>query len=209
MTLTITLEDEIEKEGELLIHAPNLSDAGFYEFCRSNPLLPIERTKEKDILVMAPADDFTDSRNAEAIGDLVIWNRSLDTPGKVSGATAGFTFPNGAVRSPDAAWTSADRWNTTPTSLRSPAIPFSHTVPDLVIEIMSPSDRLPKAREKMDEYIENGVLLGWLVDRANRTVYVYRPNIPMEMLRDPVEVCGDPELPGLVINMARVFQDTL
>lgn len=209
MTLTITLEDEIEKEGEVLIHAPNLSDAGFYEFCRRNPLLPVERTKERDILVMAPADDFTDSRNAELIGDLVIWNRSLTTPGKVSGATAGFTFPSGAVRSPDAAWTSATRWNAIPTSLRSPTIPFSHIAPDFVAEIMSPPDRLGKAQEKMEEYIANGVRLGWLVDRSTRTVYVYRPNVLVETLNDPATVSGDPELPGMQVNMTRVFQETL
>lgn len=209
MTLTITLEDEIEKEGEVLIHAPNLSDAGFYEFCRRNPLLPVERTKERDILVIAPADDFTDSRNAEIIADIVIWNRSLPTPGKVSGATAGFTFPSGAVRSPDAAWTSVDRWNAIPMSLRSPTVPFSHIAPDFVVEIMSPSDRLGKPQEKMEEYMTNGVKLGWLVDRAERKVHVYRPNVPVETLDDPATVSGDPELPGLFVNMARVFQDTL
>ena len=88
-------------------------------------------------------------------------------------------------------------------------IPFSHIAPDFVVEIMSPSDRLGKAQEKMDEYLANGVKLGWLVDRANRKVYVYRPNVPLETLDDPVTVSGDPELPGLSVDMARVFQDTL
>ncbi len=206
MTLTITLEDEIEKEGEVLIHAPNLSDAGFYEFCRHNPLLPIERTKERDILVMAPADSFGDSRNLETTTDLAIWNRTLPTRGIAFGPSAGFTLPNGAVHSPDAAWISADRWNALPASLRAP---FPHIAPDFVVEILSSSDRLPKAKDKMDEYIASGVCLGWLVDRANRTVFVYRPNAPVETLIDPVTVIGDPELPGLVVDMARVFQDTL
>ncbi|MBC7809004.1 MAG: Uma2 family endonuclease [Akkermansiaceae bacterium] len=211
MTLTITLEDEIAKEGEVRIHAPNLSDAGFYEFCRRNPLLPIERTKEMDILVMTPADSFGDSRNFELCLYLGNWNNALPTPGIAFGPSAGFTFPNGAIRSPDAAWISADHWNALPVPLRAP---FAHIAPDFVVEIMSPSDRLPKAQEKMHEYITSGVRLGWLVDRANRTVYVYRPNLAVATLLDatlldPMTVSGDPELPGLVVDMTRVFQDSL
>ncbi len=206
MTLTIELQDAIAKDGEVRIHAPNLTDAGFYEFCRNNPMLPIERTKEMDILVMMPADGFGDSRNAEVIGDLIIGNRALATRGITFGATAGFTLPNGAVRSPDAAWITADKWNALPAPLRAP---FPHIAPDFVVEIMSPSDRLTKAKDKMDEYVVSGVRLGWLVDRANRIVYVYRPNIAVATLLNPATVSGDPELPGLVVDMARVFQDSL
>ena len=210
MTLMITLEDEIAdvlaKDGEVVIHAPNLSDAGFYKFCRNNPLLPMERTKEMDILVMMPADGFGDNRNVEFLLDLGNGNRALPTPGLTFGPSAGFTLPNGAIRSPDAAWIPADRWNALPVPLRAP---FPHIAPDFAVEIMSPSDRLPKAQDKLEEYIANGVRLGWLVDRANRMVYVYRPNVPVDTLSDPATVAGDPELPGLTVNMARVFQETL
>lgn len=209
MTLTITLENEIEKEGELLINARTLSDQEFYEFCQRNPLLPIERNKERDIVVMAPADGFTSSRNFEFALDLGIWNRALSTPGVAFESSAGFTLPNGAVRSPDASWISAASWNAVPASLRSPVVPFSHIAPDFVVEIMSLSDRLKKSQDKMDEYIANGVKLGWLIDRANRTVHVYRPNTPTETLNGPATVSGDPELPGLTVNMARVFQDAI
>ncbi len=209
MTLTITLENEIEKEGELVIRAPHLTDDEFYEFCQRNPLLPIERTKEREIIVMAPADGFTSSRNFEFGLDLGNWNRALPNPGVAFDSSGGFTLPNGAVRSPDASWVSAANWTAVPIALRSPAIPFSHIAPDFVVEIMSPSDRLKKAQDKMDEYITNGVKLGWLIDRANRTVYVYRPNTPIETLVDPATVSGTPELPGLTVNMARVMQDSI
>ena len=79
-----------------------------------------------DILVTMPADGFGDSRNAETVGDLIIWNRALPTPGIVFGSSTGFTLPNGAVRSPDAAWISAANWNAIPAGLRSPVIPFTH-----------------------------------------------------------------------------------
>lgn len=206
MTLTITIENEIEKEGELLIHAPHLSDEEFFAFCQRNPLLPIERTKEKDIVVMAPADSFSDSRNSEFVIDLGVWNRTLQMPGIAFGPSAGFTLPNGAVRSPVAAWISAANWNALPSTMNAP---FAHIAPDFVIEIMSPSDRLKKTQDKMTEYITNGVKLGWLIDRAARTVYIYRPNAPVQTLNDPATVSGDPELPGLTVNMARVLQDSL
>ncbi|MBC7809185.1 MAG: Uma2 family endonuclease [Akkermansiaceae bacterium] len=206
MTLTITLENEIEKEGELVIRAPHLTDDEFYEFCQRNPLLPIERTKEREIIVMAPADAFGDSRNNEFSADLTFWNRSLTTPGIVFASSAGFTLANGAVRSPDAAWISAASWNALPANLRAP---FAHIAPDFVVEIMSPSDRLKKVQDKMHEYLASGVRLGWLIDRTNRTVYVYRPNTPLETLDDPATVSGDPELPGLTVNMARVLQDSI
>ena len=206
MNLTIDFGKEIEKEGEVTIPLRSLSDEEFYDFCQRNPLLPIERTKERDIIVMAPADAFGDSRNIEVTGELYVWNRTLTVPGIVFGPSAGFTLPNGAVRSPDAAWIPVALWNAIPTNLRAP---FPHIAPDFVAEVMSPSDRLKKAQEKMDEYVANGVKLGWLIDRANRTVYVYRPNVPIETLNDPATVSGDPELPGLIVNMARVLQDTI
>jgi Uma2 family endonuclease len=158
---------------------------------------------------MAPADGFTSSRNLELALDLGIWNRALPVPGVAFESSAGFTLPNGAVRSPDASWVSAATWNAAPASLRSPAVPFSHIAPDFVVEIMSPSDRLNKTQDKMVEYLANGVKLGWLIDRANRTVYVYRPNVPMETLVNPASISGNPELSGLTVNMARVFQDTI
>lgn len=209
MNLTIDIEILIENEGEVLIRSPDLTDDEFYDFCQRNPLLPIERTKEREIVVMGPVDGFTSSRNAELTGDLAFWNRSLSNKGIAFGPSAGFTLPNGAVRSPDASWISAASWNAVPASLCSPAVPFLHIAPDFVVGIMSPSDRLKKTQEKMDEYIANGVKLGWLIDRANRTVYIYRPNIPTETLNDPATVSGDPELLGLTVNMARILQDSI
>jgi len=153
-----------------------------------------------------PADSFGDSRNAVVIGELYVWNSALPVPGIMFGASAGFTLSNGAVRSPDAAWISADRWNALPQAVRAP---FAHIAPDFVIEIMSPSDRLTKAREKMEEYLTNGVRLGWLLDRATRTAYIYRPGVPAETVENPAVLRGDPELAGLTVNTARVFSDTI
>ncbi|WP_390625511.1 MULTISPECIES: Uma2 family endonuclease [Nostoc] len=60
-------------------------------------------------------------------------------------------------------------------------------------------------QEKMQEYINNGALLGWLIDRQNRKVYIYRPNRELEILENPEAVIGTPELPGFVLRMAKIW----
>ncbi len=89
---------------------------------------------------------------------------------------------------------------------QSKRFPYPHLCPDFVVEVMSPWDRLAKAQEKMQEYMENGARLGWLIDRKNRTVYIYRPDTPEpEVLTDPQTASGDPEVPGFVADLTRVF----
>jgi Uma2 family endonuclease len=113
-----------------------------------------------------------------------------------------FVLPNGANRSPDAAWVRADRWNALTTDEQEA---FAPLCPDFVVELMSPSDRLAETQAKMDEYVANGARLGWLIDRKNRTIHVYRPGRPVEILPDPASVSGDPELPGFVLDLRRIF----
>lgn len=84
--------------------------------------------------------------------------------------------------------------------------PYPNLCPEFVVEVMSPSDRLTKSREKMREYIANGAKLGWLIDRENRAAYVYRPNeTDPKPLDDPQTLSGDPELPGFAADLSRVF----
>jgi Uma2 family endonuclease len=205
MSQMILLDRELEK-GDGILRLPVMSEDEFFEFCTRNPDLNAERNSMGDIVLMAPSEGFTDNRGSELHIDLGIWNRALPEPGMTFGSSAGFTLPNGAVRSPDVAWLARSRWQALTADERRN---FPHIAPDFVAELMSPSDRLKVAQEKMDEYLANGVRLGWLIDRKSRTVYVYRPGQPVEELSDPVSVSGDPELPGLVVNMARVLLDTL
>lgn len=204
MPLTIVLDNELEKGEEAFLRLPKMTQEEFYAFCERNPLLNVERNKDGEIVLMSPADTYGGTRNSELIIDIGMWNRSLPVPGLVADSSAGFTLPNGAERSPDASWISMEQWNAVPANRRRP---FAHTVPPFVVELMSPTDRLKRAQEKMDEYIENGIRLGWLIDRTNRRVYIYRPNQTREVLENPAFVSGDPELPGLTVNMARIFED--
>ena len=117
-------------------------------------------------------------------------------------SSVAFTFPNGAVRSPDCSWVTLARWEALPEAERDR---FSNLVPDFVLELRSPSDRLPVARAKMAEYMDNGVRLGWLLDPANRTVEIYRPGQDVEVLYQPATVSGEPVLPGFELNLEEIW----
>jgi len=118
------------------------------------------------------------------------------------GPDGGFRLPGGSRRSPDAAWFDSDRWAAAKegSELRFP--PFS---PEFVIEVRSPNDRLRVLREKMQEYIDNGVQLGWLIDPENRTVEIYRPQRPPEILNNPATVAGEGPVKDFVLSLDRIF----
>jgi Uma2 family endonuclease len=152
---------------------------------------------------MPPVTAWDDSRCAEFCTDLSLWNRSLPTPGLMFGPTAGFRLPNGAIRAPDASWMPRERWDALPDEAK---YPYLHLCPDFVVEIMSQTDRLSVLQEKMQEYRTNGARLGWLIDRKNSTIYVYRTGADAPEIRtDSATVSGDPELPGFAPDFSRVF----
>ncbi len=189
----------------LVLHlrpAIELSDEQFFQFCQLNPDLRIERTAEGDLEIMAPAELETSSRNALVTHQLTAW-ALRDGTGIVADSSGGFTLPNGAVRSPDAAWVRKSRLQGLTREQRKP---FPSLCPDFVIELRSPSDRLRAAQAKMQEYIANGATLGWLIDDANHRVYVYRPGAEVERLDDPATLSGDPELLGFVLDLKMVWE---
>ena len=205
MSVTVNIGDALT-HGYGLLRLPRMSSDEFWKFCQDNPTLQVERSAEGDIILMAPADGWTESRNNELQTDLSLWNRQLARPGLVFGSSGGFILPNGAERSPDQAWISREHWNSVPQKLRQK---FPHISPDFVVEMMSPSDRLKDAKAKMEEYVANGVRLGWLIDRKNQTVYVYRPGETVAVFENPATLSGSPELPGFIADLEQVFlQDT-
>lgn len=175
--------------------------AQFYEFCQANGDLRIERTAEGKVIVMPPAFSDTGNRNLKISQQLANW-ADQDGTGEVFDSSAGFTLPSGATRSPDAAWIKLEKWNALTNEQRAS---FAPICPDFVIELRSASDSLLSLQNKMQEYLDNGVSLGWLIDRKNRQVYVYRPGCQFEVLDNPVVVAGDPELPGFRLQMARIW----
>jgi Uma2 family endonuclease len=190
------------RDGQVQLRFPQMTLDEFITFCQHNTDLNLERNAEGDVIAMPPADAWGDSRNAEFVADLILWNRARSEPGIVFGPSAGFTLPNGAVRSPDAAWISRKRWDSLSTDAKAA---FAQICPEFVVEILSPTDSLVKTQQKMKEYLANGAELGWLFDRKNRTVYIYRPEKDVVTLTEVTEIAGDPEMPGLLIRLDQIF----
>jgi Uma2 family endonuclease len=178
-----------------------MTQAELYEFCQANQDLRIERTAQGEVIIMPPAFSDTGNRNFNIALQLGVWAEKNGT-GIGFDSSAGFTLPNGATRSPDASWIKLERWNVLTVTEQAS---FAPIYPDFAIELRSASDTLISLQTKMQEYIDNGVSLGWLIDRKNRQIYIYRPDRSPEVLEQPELVTGDPELPGFVLQMAKIW----
>ena len=178
------------------------SDDQFYEFCRLNCDLRVERTSNGDLLIMAPASFRTSHINLRIVTQLHGW-AGRDGTGLATESSGGFILPNSAVRAPDAAWTRHDRLNTVPPEEQDRFLPLC---PDFAMELLSLGDTLGSAQAKMSEYLDNGLRLGWLIDPFARRVHVYRPGLDTEVLDDPEGVDGDPVLPGFNLDLTVVWQ---
>ena len=178
-----------------------MSEQQFCEFCRTNPDLRIERTADGEIIIMPPAFADTGNRNGRIFGQLFVWSEA-DATGEAFDSSSGFTLPNGATRSPDAAWILSDRWNALSPEQQASFAPIA---PDFVVELRSSSDTLGSLKDKMAEYMANGVRLGLLIDRKNRQVYVYRPNQEPEILNDPESVSCEPEMSMFALKMTKIW----
>jgi Uma2 family endonuclease len=188
----------------MMVNLPSvepMTSEQFYEFCLANRDLRIERTASGEVIIMPPAFSDTGNRNFNIAAQLWNWTEQ-DGIGIGFDSSAGFTLPNGAMRSPDASWIKLERWN----ALTEPQkASFAPICPDFVIELRSASDTLTSLQNKMKEYLANGVGLGWLIDRKNQKVYIYRPNREAEILDQPEMVSGEPELPGFGLKMAKIW----
>jgi Uma2 family endonuclease len=175
----------------------------FCELVKLNPELRLERTSTGEVIVMPPAGSETGARNSRLTMQLGIWNAQTQL-GIAFDSSSGFTLPNGAIRAPDASWIAAERWRRLTREQRRRFAPIA---PDFVIELVSPSDEIDDVRDKMRDYMVNGVQLGWLIDPQERRIEVYRPGTATQILDNPISVSADPELPGFVLDLQEIFAD--
>ena len=185
----------------ITLNIPHLTHEGFVELAQANQDLRMERAATGEVIFMPPTTPWTGKRNFSLYIQLGIW---IEKTGLGVGfdSSTGFTLPNGAVRSPDVTWVSNERWEAlTEEEQRE----FSRLSPDFVIELRSESDSLKKLREKMQEYIDNGVRLGWLIDPKTKQVEIYRPAQDVEVLHSPTTVSGFDVLPGFELNLNKVW----
>jgi Uma2 family endonuclease len=200
----IKVINQAESAGLLLHLRPviELTDDQLFELCQINQELWIERTAEGDLVIMPPEGGETGNRSI-TFGTLLTQWAWQDGTGVPFGSSTGFMLPNGAMRAPDAAWVLRSRLTGLTAEQKQKFLPLC---PDFVAEIRSPSDRLSFAQAKMQEYLDNGARLGWLIDPHSHIVYNYRSNQPVERLENPATIAGDPVLPGFVLDLQRIWE---
>ena len=200
MTQTISLTENIPLKLQMS-PAIDMTDEQFFAFCQQNRDYRIERNATGENTIMPPTGSETGNRNFDLIVQLGIWTRQNGT-GIGFDSSAGFTLPNGAMKSSDAAWIKLEKWHSlTPEQQQK----FAPICPDFIIELRSPSDNLQPLKDKLQEYIDNGVSLGWLIDRKNRKVYIYRPNSEVECLDNPATLSGESILPEFVLQLSTIW----
>jgi Uma2 family endonuclease len=178
----------------------HLTHEQFRELCRENRDLQLELTAQGELIVMPPTGWESGRRNSSLNGQLWNWNERTRF-GISFDSSTGFILPNGAIRSPDAAWVVAERL----TALNPNPEGFLTLAPDFVIELRSATDRLKPLQEKMREYQANGVRLGWLLNPKDRTVEIYRLGQDFEVLKSPSSLSGEDVLPGFVLELSRIL----
>ena len=173
----------------------------FYQLCEENPALKLERNANGELIVMPPTGGETGKTNSKFNLQIGLWNEQTEL-GEVFDSSTGFTLPNKADRSPDVSWVEKSRWSALTPEQKDKFIPLC---PDFVIELLSPSDSLKKTQEKMQEYMENGCRLGWLINRKKREVEIYRPGQDVEVLQSPLTLSGENVLPGFVLYLQKIW----
>ena len=178
-----------------------LTDRQFQQLCQNNRNLNFERSAQGDLIIMSPTGGSTGNRNGRLNQQLFNWS-DRDRSGIAFDSSTGFKLPNGADRSPDAAWVTNDRWNALTVDEQDRFIPLC---PDFVVELMSPSDTRSVLQSKMQEYQDNGVRLGILIDRTSKQVDIYRIGKTMETIDRPEIISGEDVLPGFELKMSLIW----
>jgi Uma2 family endonuclease len=179
-----------------------LTDDQFYQLCQDNRDLRLERTAYGELVIMPPTGGETGNCNGEINYQLFAWNHQHKL-GICFDSSTGFKLANGADRSPDASWISLEKWQNLTLKEREKFIPLS---PDFVIELWSKNDSLKSLQEKMKEYMENGTKLGWLINRQDRQVEIYRVGKEVETVDHPLTLSGEDILPNFVMDLSLIWQ---
>lgn len=181
----------------LSLEKVNITDDQFYSLCQVNPHWNLEINIKGELIIMPPIGGISGNREADLIADLAIWNRQ-NKLGKVFSSSTIFCLPKGGKRSPDVAFIGLERWETL--SLEDQE-KFPPICPDFVIELRSRTDELKPLQEKMQEYLFNGLKLGWLINPQEQEVEIYRPNQIVEIIALPATLSGENTLPNFTLNL--------
>ena len=178
-----------------------LTDEQFFQLCQDNRDYRFERNANGDVIIMPPTGSETGRRNVKITTQLELWS-SQNNLGVVFDSSSGFKLPNGAERSPDASWVTRERWDAlTPEQQER----FAPLCPDFVVELRSKSDSRKTLQEKMQEYLDNGAQLCWLIDRQNQQVEIYRQGKEVKVFESPKTLSGEDILPGFDLNLTEIL----
>jgi Uma2 family endonuclease len=179
-----------------------MNDDEYYDFCMANANVRFERTAQGEIIIVPPAGAESDYRCVDVVTQLAVWAKR-DGRGKAFGPSIEFILPSGAAYSPDGAWVSNERLTQLTKEQRRK---FLRLCPEFVVEVMSPSDRLKPAREKMGDWMANGVQLSWLIDGDNQTVCLYRAGQRDAEKRGGIaKLAGEGPLEGFELNLTDIW----
>jgi Uma2 family endonuclease len=179
----------------------DLTDEQFFQLCQNNRDLRFERTATGELIIMPPTGSETGNRNGRLIQQLFNWTDTNDL-GVAFDSSAGFKMPKGGNRSPDASWIQKARWDGLTEAQKQQ---FAPLCPDFVVELRSASDSLKELQDKMLEYLDNGVRLGWLIDRQNLRVEIYRAGQDVEIIESAETLSGEDVLPGFVLDLGLIL----
>ena len=179
-----------------------LSDDQFYQLCQINEDWKLEQTAKGELIIMPPVGAISGNRESDFNGYIWLWNLQTKL-GKVFSSSTVFTLPNGGKRSPDVAWIVNERWESLNIQEKEK---FAKICPDFIIELRSRTDSLSRLQEKMQEYLDSGLGLGWLIDPQNQQVEIYRQNQSVEIVSLPTSLSGENVLPGFILELP-VFKD--
>ena len=178
-----------------------LSNEQFEDLISANRDSKFELTATGELLIMSPTGGETGNRNFELYIDLGNWNRKKGL-GKAFDSSTGFQLPNGAKRSPDLSWITLEKWNALTSAQRRKFLPIC---PDFVVELVSESDDAKEIEKKMQEYLDNGLRLGWLIIPKTRQVQIYRPQQAIEILESPISLSGESILVDFVLDLTPIW----
>lgn len=181
--------------------AHKVSDDELLQLSSDNPETRFETTKERKLIIMSPTGSNSGRRNSSLIAQVWLWNTQAAL-GEVFDSSTGFTLSNGAIKSPDVSWIQLERWNELTQQQQDKYAPID---PDFVIELKSTTDKLSNLQEKMAEYIDCGVRLGWLINPTDKQVEVYRIGCSQEILDNPIALSGEDVLPGLTVDLTNIL----
>ena len=177
----------------------------FEQLASAEQLARMELTKDGELIVISPTGGEAGRKNRRLTQQIGNWT-DRDGTGEAFDSSTVFVLPNGARRSPDVSWIRLERWNGLTLKEKQGFPPIA---PDFVIELVSPSDiknqRYEDLQAKMQEYLDNGVKLGWLIKPSSKTVAIYRVGQQVEILNNPQTLSGEDILPGFSLDLSEIF----